>query len=100
METLTEALARLERAGYRDSFRVQGDRLVAVDAQRSFRPEQLAVEETVRFEGDSDPQDELVLFALRSSDGAVAGTWLVSYGSLGDAGSAGVMRRLRKGKGA
>ena len=96
METLSEALARLERAGYRDSFRAEDGQLRALEAGRSYPPEQLVAEEIVRFEGDSDPQDQLVLFALRSSDGAVRGTWLASYGAQTDAESAGVMRRLGK----
>jgi hypothetical protein len=94
METLIAALARLAAAGFRDSFRAQGDALYAIDAGRGFPPELLAVAELVRFEGDSDPQDELVLFALRSEDGGVRGTWLVSYGSGADAESVALLRRL------
>ena len=94
METLIAALARLAAAGFRDSFRAQRGALDAIDAGRALAPEQLAVVELVRFEGDSDPQDELVLFALRSEDGSVSGTWLVSYGAQTDGESAAVMRRL------
>ena len=99
METLIAALARLAAAGFRDSFRARGDALYAIDAGLALPPEQLAVAEMVRFEGDSDPQDELVLFALRSEDGGVRGTWLVSYGAQTDGESAAVMRRLpRRGE--
>jgi hypothetical protein len=97
METLIDALARLAAAGFRDSFRVQGGALHAIDAGRAVAPERFVVVETVRFEGDSDPQDELVLFALRSEDGSLQGTWLVSYGVLTDGESAWVMRRLGLG---
>lgn len=94
METLIDALARLAAAGFRDSFRVLGGALWAIEASRAIAPEQLVLVETVRFEGDSDPQDELVLFALRAEDGSLSGTWLVSYGAHTDGESAGVMRRL------
>ena len=94
METLIAALARLAAAGFRDSFRARGDRLYAIDAGLALLPEQLAVVELVRFEGDSDPQDELVLLALRSEDGGVRGTWLVSYGPQMDAESDALLRRL------
>ena len=94
METLIAALARLAAAGFRDSFRARGDALYAIDAGLVIPPEQLAVAELVRFEGDSDPQDELVLLALRSKDGGVWGTWLVSYGPQTDAESDALLRRL------
>ena len=94
METLIAALARLAAAGFRDSFRARGEWLYAIDAGLALPPKQLAVAELVRFEGDSDPQDELVLLALRSADGGVRGTWLVSYGPQMDAESDGLLRRL------
>ncbi len=97
METLIAALARLAAAGFRDSFRARGDWLYAIDAGLAVAPERLAVAEMVRFEGDSDPQEELVLLALRSEDGGVRGTWLVSYGPQMDAESDGLLRRLARG---
>ena len=99
METLIDALARLAAAGFRDSFRARGDGLYAIDAGRALAPERLAVVEMVRFEGDSDPQDELVLLALQSEeDGGVRGTWLVSYGPQMDAESDALLRRLPRRK--
>jgi len=50
VETLSEAIARLEAAGFRDSFRPEGARLWALAAQRFFAPDALVVEEVVRFE--------------------------------------------------
>jgi len=102
METLSSALERLARAGFCDSFQPRSDGLLALDAGRLYAPEQLGVEEVVRFEGESDPEDEAVLFALRSRDGAVRGTFVAPYGTAADPDSAEMMRRLegpRKARG-
>lgn len=94
METLSEAIGRLERAGFRDSFQARDDGLFALEAQRLLAPEALVIEELVRFEGVSDPQDESVLFALRSQDDAVRGTFVATYGTQTDPASAEIMKRL------
>lgn len=98
METISEALARLESAGFRDSFRAERGGLWALAAQRFFAPESLVVEEVRRFEGESDPDDMAVLFALRSEGGDVRGTFTTEYGAkLADPEAAEVMRRLARG---
>jgi hypothetical protein len=97
METLSEAIARLEAAGFRDSFRADGARLWALAAQRFFALDALVVEEVVRFEGESDPDEQAILFALRSPDGDVRGTFATPYGPVADAASADAVRRLARG---
>jgi hypothetical protein len=94
METIREAMERLESAGYRDSFRAEGGRLWALAAERFFAPESLVIEEVVRFEGESDPGDMAILFALRSASGDVRGTFATSFGARADPESAEVLARL------
>ena len=94
METLSEATDRLSSAGYRDSFRAETGGLRALAARKLFTPDQLVVEEVVRFEGPSDPGDEAILFALRSDDGEVRGTYASGYGTGLDPVNAEVVRRL------
>lgn len=96
METLSEAIARLEAEGFRDAFRPEAGRLWAEAARRFFAPETLVVEEVVRFEGPSDPGDAAILFALRSPDGAVLGTFSTSYGVHADPGSIEIVRSLSR----
>ena len=98
METLSEAIAALEAVGFLDAFRAEADGLRALAAGRSFAPETLVVEEVRRFEGESDPDDMAVLFALRSEGGDVRGTFTTEYGAkLADPEAAEVMRRLARG---
>lgn len=97
METLTEAVERLEQRGFRESFRAEEDALRAVGLDRCFRPEDLVVEEQVRFEGTSDPADETILFALRSADGAVRGLFVAHFGLGVEPRAAEIVRRLPQG---
>jgi len=80
LETLTQATERLVEAGFAESFRAEQGGLRALDADRLYRPEDLVVEEIVRFEGESDPGDAAVLFALRAGDG-LRGTYSVACGT-------------------
>jgi len=96
METLSEAIARLERTGFRDSFRPDGARLWAQAAERFFAPAALVVEEVVRFEGESDPDEQAILFALRSPSGDVRGTFTTSYGAYADPASAEIVQGLSR----
>jgi hypothetical protein len=94
METLRCAVDRLERAGYAGALQARPDGFVEVETGRVFAPEALIVDEIVRFEGESDPGDEAVLFALRSPDGSVRATFVATYGPSADPVSAPLIRRL------
>jgi hypothetical protein len=95
METLSEAIDRLDAAGYRESFRATREGLCATAAGRSYAPESLEVDAVLRFEGPTDPGDESVLFALRGPDG-VRGTWAIAYGPGTDPIDAEIARRLKR----
>ncbi len=98
METLSEAIARLEARGFRDSFQPADGNLRALGAERAFAPAALVVEEVVRFEGESDPSEQAILFALRSPAGDVRGTFVAGYGVLTDPASAEIVRGLARAR--
>ena len=94
METLSEAIRRLERRGFRSAFRATPDGSLELEGGTPIAPETLVVDETVRFEGQSDPEDEAVVFALRSQDGRIRGTFVAAYGPQMDPACAAVLHRL------
>lgn len=98
METLTEAIARLERRGFDAELIARPGGLLERDREGAVAPETLVVEEIVRFEGTSDPQDEAVLFALRSEDDRLRGTFLSTYGPHTGPENAAVLERLRRAR--
>lgn len=78
-DTVTEAVALLRAEGYdvdyelRDGhLRAQGCALCAVN--------DAIVERRYRFEGDSDPGDEMVVFGLRDPDTGTKGVLASAYG--------------------
>jgi len=94
LETLQEAIDRLEHSGFPDSFQAVRGGMRALEAKQVVACEHLIVEEIVRFEGESDPGDSAVLFALRSRDGKIAGTFVAGYGPATDPEAARAMQAL------
>jgi hypothetical protein len=97
METMQEAIERLEKRGFEIAFRALpggelGARLEGADEVR-YPAETMRVDEIVRFEGRSDPDDEAVLFALRSPD-EVRGTFAAAYGPHMEAETVAVVEKL------
>jgi hypothetical protein len=98
METLSQAVDRLTAAGYRDDFRAEAGGLRARGTGCVHEPEALVIEEALRFEGESDPQDESLLFALRCPTHDVRGTYVVAYGPGIGALDGEMVRRLTDGR--
>ncbi len=96
---MREALERLGGQGFTDSFRAEEAGLRALEADRLFRPERLVVVEVARFEGESNPDDAAIVFALRSETGDVRGTWVMSFGTQLDPMNAACLQRLRPQRG-
>ena len=80
METLTEAIERLRALGFaRDFTAVADGRLRCSECGQEFDPAAVHITEIVRFEGESDPGDESILFALSGSCGHL-GLYSAPYG--------------------
>lgn len=93
-ETVAHAINRLSAGGYTDTFRAEADGLHAIAAGCVHAPESLAVDEVVRFEGISDPDDEAIVLALRCPVHGTRGTYVTAYGPQMPAVDAEMMRRL------
>lgn len=94
MDTLSQAIERFQEAGYRQDFRAEADGLRAVGTDCIHQPEELVIEEVERFEGETDPQDESMLFALRCETHGTRGTYVVAFGPSIEAADAEMVRRL------
>jgi hypothetical protein len=95
METLSEALTRLNAAGYTDEFRAESRGLKRLSNQMVHPPEAFRVDDVVRFEGESDPADESAVFALTLPADGTKGTYTVTYGPMMDSLDAVMVERLR-----
>jgi hypothetical protein len=81
METLSEAIDRLRADGYaHDFFAVPGAKLRCRQCGCELDASTLTVTDAVRFEGESNPDDESVLYGL-SAGGERAGLYSPPYGA-------------------
>lgn len=95
-EPLTQALRRLEAAGYVHTLRARAGRLHDLTDGLGYAPESLAIDETLRFEGATDPDEQVITFALSLAGHGPLGVYTVAYGPAMPAADADVVQRLGK----
>lgn len=100
MTTLAEAVTHFSGLGYQGCFRAEEAGLREVFTRKLYTPDRLWIEDVFRFEGESDPGDQVALFALREDSGEVRGTYVVAFGPQMDSLDAAAVRRLRDGRAA
>ena len=80
METLREALARLEARGYDAEFFVRNGHFICAGCGEELDPRQIVIEDVVRFEGESDPDEEMAVYAIACGPCGRKGTYTVGFG--------------------
>jgi len=78
-----DAMLDLRRRGFTTDLEVRDGALRETATGRRFRPEELAIVEHHRFEGESDPEDMSVVYAIESDDGA-RGIVMDAFGAYAD----------------
>lgn len=78
-DNMVEVLNYLNRQGYVDDFRAEHGGLRALVTHHLYRPEELVIDATYRFEGETNLEDESVVFALRDPVLGTKGTYVVAY---------------------
>jgi hypothetical protein len=90
-DTVTAAVAGLKQRGYTLDFNLSQNSLIC--QQDKFEPEEFEITEVYRFEGNSDPADEAVVFAIESNKGH-KGVLVNGYGPSSDEMSAEMAKKL------
>ena len=80
--TLVESLEKLRKEGYTEDFNIRFDSLICENA--CLAPSQFEVDQVIRFEGNTNPSDEAILYAISSVDGKIKGVLVNSYGTYAD----------------
>jgi len=94
METEEEAVERLRAAGYEYEFAAVEGGLRCARCDEVAAPEDVTIDETVRFEGASNPSDEAAVWALSSGPCGHKGTLVTAFGPDMSPEEADVVRRL------
>ncbi|NOQ75278.1 MAG: phosphoribosylpyrophosphate synthetase [Crocinitomix sp.] len=77
-DSLSQAVDALTKEGYKDDFKAEEKCIKALYSKKEFRPEELTITASYRFEGMTNPEDETELFAIVANDGT-KGTLVMSY---------------------
>lgn len=90
-ETVSEAINELKKRGFTMDFNIQ-ENCIACDAG-TFQADEFEIVDIYRYEGDTDPADEAVVYALTSKNG-LRGILVAGYGASIDAMTANVLDKL------
>ena len=85
MNSLTTCVNKVVKDGFADIFKVTDRGLFSCAKERYYRPEQISVKDFYRFEGQSDPADNAIMYVIETADG-IRGTLIDAYGPYADAG--------------
>ena len=77
---MRDALDRLVAAGYAADFFARDGKLACAECDEVLDPGNVMIEEVVRLEGDSDPDEEVVVYALSQGPCGRRGTYTIVYG--------------------
>ena len=83
MKSLATCLNRMVREGYTEDFKVTDQGLEAISHHHNYQPNQIEVVNFYRFEGESDPDDNAILYVIETADGT-KGTLVDAYGIYSD----------------
>ena len=93
MRSLTTCLNRMISDGYTEDFKVTDEGLESLHEHRNYKPEQIEVVNFFRFEGESDPDDNAILYVIETNDG-IKGTLIDAYGVYNDQDISGFMKNV------
>ena len=83
MKTLAVCLSKMISEGYREDFRVTDSGLEALQSGKEYLPQDIRIVNFYRFEGESDPDDNAILYVIETCDGT-RGTLVDAYGTYHD----------------
>ena len=94
MTTLSAILNRLKAAGYTEDFNL--DEAYPAGKRSAIRrpPEEFVIDQHFRFEGNSDPDNEAVVYAISSDKFKLKGTLVNGYGISSNAAAAELLKAL------
>lgn len=79
MKTLSSCTIKLSKDGYSTQFKAVDKGLESLETHEVFSPEEVKIINFYRFEGESDPSDNAILYVLETNTGE-KGTLTDAYG--------------------
>ena len=83
-DTVTEAVKDLKSRGFNIDFNLAFDKLICLEDNSCLNPHEFEIVEVHRFEGETNPSDEDVVYAVESKDGKIKGVVTSAFGLYAD----------------
>lgn len=93
-DTVTEAVRELKKRGYNIDFNIAFDKLICSEDKICLQPEEFEIVEVYRFEGETNPSDEDVVYAVESKDNKFKGVITSAFGLYADPVSDKIIKKL------
>ncbi|MFT4772125.1 MAG: hypothetical protein ACI9D1_002161 [Cryomorphaceae bacterium] len=94
-DTLSEALNGLAEMGYTKDFNLKPDCVHCVADNIVLSPKDFKIDHVFRFEGDSNPDDSSILYAISAIDASIKGTMVDAYSAYSDPINAEMISKLQ-----
>ena len=95
-DTVTEAMADLKKMGYTIDFSILTAKecLICHITATELSPDDFEIDHFYRFEGDSDPGDQMIVYAISSTKNNLKGIVVNAYGIYADNESSAIVKKL------
>lgn len=95
-ETMSEAVNDLIKRGYDHDFNLEKEWVECKQNNCRLKADEFEIDEVYRFEGDTDPGDENIVYAISSTKENIKGVLVNAYGVYSDTTSAELVAKLNK----
>ena len=92
---MVECMNKLHEQGYKKQFKVTDGKLDCLECDTRYTAEQIKINEFYRFEGESDPADMSVVYAIETEDG-LKGTLVESFGTYSEEGIGEFLQKVKE----
>lgn len=93
-DTVTEALQWLNQEGFTENFNLDENCIRYNNNTQTMSPEEFKIEYLFRFEGDTDPGDEDIVYGITSDTFNLKGVLTSAFGIYADSVSAEMIKKL------
>ena len=95
-DTVTEAMTDLKKLGYTIDFSILTEKecIVCHLTSTELSPDDFEIDHFYRFEGDSDPGDEMIVYAISSTKNDLKGIVVNAYGIYADNATSAIVKKL------
>lgn len=97
-DTVSQATNELIKRGYTTDFSIQANKdcIVCNHTKLALSEKEFKIDEIYRFEGETDPGDEMIVYAISSELHSVKGIIVNAYGVYADTNTSNIIKNLSK----